>query len=169
MDDEEIQILISVPKRIAEAPSKDWKNEAFQRRKDFRLVSEDGEQFRAFARQSIVFPENFSIGLEFEPRDGSESIILIRCNGPHGDYNRAEKPNHPHFHSHIHMATEEAIAQGRRAESSATETDQFASVREAIRFFLNAVNLNFEEQHRHFADDVNLMLFELPENTDDAS
>jgi hypothetical protein len=170
MEDAEIQRLIRIPKRIAEAPSKDWKNELSQRRRDFRLVSSDGEEsFRAFARQSLVFPENFSIGLEFEPLDGSDSIILVRCNGPHGDYNRAAKPDHPHFHSHIHMASQEAIEKGFRAESNATETNRFASVREAMRFFLDLVNLNADEQQKYFQEDVTPTLFELPETTDDAS
>jgi hypothetical protein len=169
MDDAEIQRLISTPKRIAEAPSKDWRNDLAQKRKDFRLVSSDGaESFRAFARQSLVWPENFSIGLEFEPKDGSDCIILIRCNGPHGDYNRAAKPDHPHFHCHVHLATEAAISQGLRPESAAKESDKFASVKEAMRFFLETVNLNREEQDRYFADDVMPSLFELPENTNDA-
>jgi hypothetical protein len=65
------------------------KKESFQRRKDFRLESSDGsgEQFRTFARQNVAFPENLSIGLEYEPQDGQDATILIRCNGPHVEFN----------------------------------------------------------------------------------
>jgi len=65
------------------------KKESFQRRKDFRLESSNGsgEQFRAFARQNVAFPENLSIGLEYEPQDGQDATILIRCNGPHVEFN----------------------------------------------------------------------------------
>jgi hypothetical protein len=76
MNDAEIQRLIRVPKRVSEAPAKNWRQDLAQKRKDFRLTSIEGqESFRAFARQSMVFPENFSIGLEYEPTDGSDPII----------------------------------------------------------------------------------------------
>jgi hypothetical protein len=170
MNDVEIQRLIRMPKRISEPPAKHWRQDLAQRRKDFRLESIEGqESFRAFARQSNVFPENFSIGLEYEPSDGSDPIILIRCNGPHGDYNRGADPDHPHFHPHIHIATESAISAGERAERIASRTNEFLGVKEAMQFFLRTVSVNEEDQAIYFEEDITQLLFELPEANDDAS
>jgi hypothetical protein len=170
MNDAEIQRLIRVPKRISEPPSRNWRLDLAQKRKDFRLVSEDGQDsFRAFARQSLVFPENFSIGLEYEPTDGSDSVILLRCNGPHGDYNRAINPDHPHFHSHIHVATEAAMSAGERAEREATRTSEFVTSKEAVRYFLHAVNVDNDDQAQYFEEELTLTLFELGEGTVDAT
>jgi hypothetical protein len=169
MNDAEIQRLIRAPKKISEPPSRNWRLDLAHRRKEFRLVSVDGqESFRVFARQSTVFPENFSIGLEYEPTDGPDSVILFRCNGPHGNYNRAIDPDHPHFHSHIHIATEAAISAGERAERHATRSNEFVTIKEAMRFFLGAVNIDEEDQLQHFEDDVTLTLFELGEGDNDA-
>ena len=170
MNDAEIQRLIRLPKKISEAPSSTWKVDQAQRRKDFRLVSLDGqESFRAFARQSIQFPENFSVGLEYEPSDGSDGTVLMRCNGPHGDYNFALNPQHPHFHSHIHMATEAAISAGMRAEHNASRTNEFTTVKEAMRYFLDTINVDTDGQLEHFADEVMPTLFEIGEVEDDAT
>jgi hypothetical protein len=115
MTDVEIQRLLNLPKQISDPPSKNWRTEESHRRKDFGLASIDGEiRFRAFARQHIRFVENFSIGLEYLPDDGTEGVILMRCNGPHGDFNRATNSEHPHYHSHIHTASEAAIDAGCR-------------------------------------------------------
>jgi hypothetical protein len=128
VDDIEISRLIRTLKRITERPTKAWKDETYQRRKDFRLESADGggEKFRAFARQSTVYPENFSIGLEYDPPDAEDSVILIRCNGPHRDFNGQSNPEHPHFHPHVHKASSLAISKGERAEKYAERTDKFA-------------------------------------------
>jgi hypothetical protein len=72
MTDVEIQRLLKLPKQVSDPPTKNWRAEELHRRKDFGLVSKDGEaRFRAFARQHIRFPENFSVGLEYEPEDGT--------------------------------------------------------------------------------------------------
>jgi hypothetical protein len=161
MTDAEIQRLLDLPKQVSEPPSKTWKIEGLHRRKDFRLVSKDGEaRFRAFARQHSKFPENFSVGLEYEPDDRNECVILIRCNGPHGDFNRAKDPTHPHFHSHIHKATESAIQAGERAESRAAITTEFSTMKEAMRYFLNTVAVDSNDQARFFENDLRVTLFD---------
>jgi hypothetical protein len=164
MTDAEIQRLLSLPKQISDPPSKSWRTEELHRRKDFGLVSKDGEvRFRAFARQHVRFQENFSVGLEYEPDDGTDSVILIRCNGPHGDFNRSMNPTHPHYHPHIHTASAEAIEAGERAESHAEITKEFSSVKEAIRYFLNAVAVDVNDQARFFQDDLRATLFDMTE------
>jgi hypothetical protein len=164
MTDVEIQRLLKLPKQVSDPPTKNWRTEELHRRKDFGLVSKDGEcRFRVFARQHVRFTENFSVGLEYEPDDGSDSVILLRCNGPHGDFNRAVDPTHPHYHPHIHTASAEAIEAGERAESRAAITCEFSSVKQAIRYFLNAVAVDANDQARYFQDDLRATLFDMTE------
>jgi hypothetical protein len=164
MTDVEIQRLLKLPKQVSDPPTKNWRTEELHRRKDFGLVSKDGEcRFRVFARQHVRFTENFSVGLEYEPDDGSVSVILLRCNGPHGDFNRAVDPTHPHYHPHIHTASAEAIEAGERAESRAAITCEFSSVKQAIRYFLNAVAVDANDQARYFQDDLRATLFDMTE------
>jgi hypothetical protein len=161
MTDSEIQRLLDLPKQVFDPPGKTWRVEDMHKRKDFRLLSKDGEaRFRVFARQHIKFSDNFSIGMEYEPDDGSDCVILIRCNGPHGDFNRAMNPTHPHFHPHIHKATEAAIQAGERAESYAFITTEFSTIKEAMRYFLNAVAVDANDQARYFQDDLRATLFD---------
>ncbi len=162
VNDTEISRLIGLPKKLTIPPSKTWKDESFQRRKDFCLEAEGegAEKFRAFARQSKVYPENFSIGLEYEPQDGADPIILIRCNGAHGDFNGQINPEHPHFHPHVHKASNRAISSGERAEKYAERTDKFVTVQQAMRFFLQAVNVDTNEQNRFFEEDLRTTLFD---------
>ena len=74
----------------------DWRN-------DMKMVSKGHPgEFNAFFRRSEDFPENFSIGLSYDPKDGSGEITLLRCNGPHGVFNGTFDPTHPHWGYHIH-------------------------------------------------------------------
>jgi hypothetical protein len=117
-------------------------------RNDMRLASVEGDaEFRVFMRKNDKFPENFSIGLVYLPRDGSGEIPLLRCNGPHGGYNAAFDPSHPHHAPHVHTTTEEMIASGNRPESSADVCEEYASYEEALQYFLRTVNVANAMQH----------------------
>lgn len=101
-------------------------------------------------RTHSVFDENFSIGLVYVPKDGSGEMVLLRCNGPHGEYNASFDPQHPHTEYHVHRASEEAIRAGLRPEKRAQRTNAFASYREAVAFFLNEIHVT--EAAVHFPD-----------------
>lgn len=61
-------------------------------RNDMELESLDGNHgFRAFMRQSLEFTEDFSVGLEYLPKDEPGRFCLVRCNGMHGGHQV-----HPH-------------------------------------------------------------------------
>lgn len=107
-------------------------------------------EFLVFLRQNDDFPENFSIGLTYRPNDGTGDVTLLRCNGPHGEYNGKLDPNHPHWGFHVHKATVEAMDAGLRAEKNAEKVDDYASFKEAIQYFLNAVNLKRSEAEKRF-------------------
>lgn len=76
--------------------------------------------------------------------------MLLRCNGPHGEYNANFDPQHPHGEFHVHRATEEAIRAGLRSEVFASRTKEFASYREALSYFLREVNI--VDAANYFAD-----------------
>lgn len=111
-----------------------------------RLTSIDGEHsFQAFMRQNNVFRENFSVGLVYLPEEGS-TIEICRCNGPHGPHAMWEH----HDHCHIHKATESNILEGFREDSFIEITAEYRTYEEAVRFFLNYVNVNEECLRRSF-------------------
>lgn len=106
----ELDELISCPKIITEAPKRQMRLEGSQRRNDMRLREKAGNRdFGVFMRMHDEFQENFSIGLKHDPRDGSGEVILLRCNGPHGEYNNRFDASHPHTEYHVHRAREAAI------------------------------------------------------------
>ncbi len=91
----ELQALLVVPKLISEPPRREMKLDRGHWRNDMRLRSVEGDRdFRVFMRKSEEFPENFSIGLTYRPNDGGEEIPLLRCNGPHGEFNRTFDAEH---------------------------------------------------------------------------
>lgn len=138
----EIDRLISCPKRIVDPPRQDMRREGGHLRNDMRLQPIEGPgEFRVFIRINTHFKDNFSIGLAFNPRDGSGEFILLRCNGPHGAYNDSFYPEHPHFGFHIHRATEDALRTGIRAEKNAQSSDAFDSFDGALQYFLNVTNI----------------------------
>ena len=151
--DTEISTLIECPKVISEAPKKDFKSNGAHLQKDMRLISEGvNGDFSVFFRQSTEFPENFSIGLMYHPNDGRESITLLRCNGPHGEYNGKLDPNHPHWDFHVHKATEQAQDAGMKAERNADKVTDYAFFEEAIQYFVKLVNVDRNEAQKHFPD-----------------
>lgn len=143
--------FLAIPKLISDPPRREMRLERGHWRSDMRLKSIGGdEDFRVFMRKSEEFAENFSIGLVYIPKDGSGEIVLLRCNGPHGEFNRTFDPSHPHYTFHIHLAKEAAIAFGERAESYAAPCSEFASYEEALQYFIRTVNI--ENAGEYFPD-----------------
>ncbi len=139
---QEIDNLIACPKVVSEPPKRDMKLDRGHFRKDMRVKSTDDKlEFRVFMRRSQDLPENFSIGLAFLAKDGSGELILLRCNEPHGGYNDAFDPGHPHWDYHVHRASAEMIDAGLRPEKAATANMDFASYEEAEQYFLRATNV----------------------------
>jgi hypothetical protein len=150
----DIDDLISCPKEISDPPKKEMKLNGAHWRNDAKLKASDGKtgEFSMFMRKNEDFPENFSIGLSYNPRDGRSEITLLRCNGKHGDFNKSFDPTHPHSDFHIHRAKETAIDEGLAPEKDAAKTDEFASFEWALQYFVRAVNLNPEDAHKYFPD-----------------
>ncbi len=136
----EIDDLIATPKVITEPPKQEFRSERGHKRNGMRLQSLNGEQeFTVFMRINEDFPENFSIGLEHSPHDERGTILLLRCNGPHGEFIGQPELPRPHFLHHVHKAGAANLDAGLRAEANAKATDAYASYKEAFRYFLKII------------------------------
>ena len=77
--------------------------------------------FSIYQRQNRADRSDFSCGIAYLPR-GGPPLTLARYNGPghaHGDIA---------WRSHIHRATEEAIAAGGKPEREAEETGRYGTL-----------------------------------------
>lgn len=148
---DEIEELIVCPKFVSEPPRKEMRQDRGHFRNDMRLKSTDEKyEFRVFIRRNEDFPENFSIGLAFLPKDGTGELILLRCNGPHGAFNDHFDPEHPHFDFHVHRASASMIEAGLRAEKFGEVNRDFASYEEALQYFVR--NANITDARTYFGD-----------------
>ena len=142
---EELEDLIKCPKLISVPPKDDFEVQKGNRKNQMRLVSVDNERlFYAFMRQSEKFPENFSIGLNYRPKEQAEEVYLIRCNYKHG-YSNDPINKETHFSFHIHWIQEQHLNSGIRKLRHKKSTDEYGTFQEAVMFFLKLVNVeNFE-------------------------
>ena len=139
----ELDELISCPKQVVDPPRKEMQSERGHQRNDMTLCSLDGKwRFSAFMRVNEQFPENFSVGLIYDPRDEPGDLTLLRCNGPHGEHeNSPMEKQQPHFGYHIHRGRADDINAGLLPENFAELTDAYASFLEALRHFVKLVNI----------------------------
>jgi hypothetical protein len=139
---DEIDSLIVCRKVITELARKEMRSERGSQRNNMTLRSEDGDlEFTVFMRINEDFRENFSIGLNYSPRDERGTLCLLRCNGPHGDFVGGSASRSPHFRYHIHRAKAGNIETGLKAEYGAEPTETYASYRDAFAFFLNEIRV----------------------------
>jgi hypothetical protein len=160
LTDEEIQFLISYPKVIITPPKTKLALTQGHYRNGMELSSEDGKyRFTVFMRINEVFQENFTIGLRYHPADDPESIILLRCNGPHGEHRGPLDSQDNHFWTyHIHLAREIIIRQGLRSEAYAEETDKYSNYNDALSFFLRYCNI--KNADKYFTNTIQGSLFD---------
>ena len=145
---EKIEALISCPKVVTDPPKKELKLENGHFRNNLELKSEDGElNFTVFIRINFDFPENFSIGLEYWPKEERGSICLLRCNGPHGEFVSSFDLPMTHFVHHIHKAKPENIEAGLRAEKGGEPTNGYGSYDQALSYFCQVINLKNVDQY----------------------
>jgi len=145
--DDDLAKLIACPKWVTVAPKKEPRIQGQMLRNDMELESLDGKySFRAYIRQSRQFPENFSIGMEYQPKEEPASFCLIRCNGTHGGHKL-----HPHHSTfHIHRSKAEDVNAGLRVERHIEATGGYAAFRDALRYFVMAVNIQAADLSQYF-------------------
>jgi len=148
-EQEYIENLFRCEKEIIEPPTKEYKEDRGHMKKNFTLCSADGSfLFRAFIRFNTKFPENFSIGLDYNPREEKGTICLLRCNGTHGE--NKQIPHHDSFH--VHKATAETINSDAKPESNIEITQEYGSIEQAIQYFLKFINLRQEDRNTYFPE-----------------
>ncbi|MCL4554845.1 MAG: hypothetical protein M1617_05110 [Actinobacteria bacterium] len=138
LTDAEIARLVGCSKTITDAPRREMLEENGHRRNDFKCTATDGdERFRVFMRQNSTYADSFSVGLAYFLPEGGE-IILVRCNGPHGEVvdDPMEGSASPHFGFHIHHATEDNISNARLPEAGGTITTEYGTFEDAMAYFV---------------------------------
>jgi len=144
--EELLEQLRTCEKKIIRAPG-EFKEESGHRKQDFEMMSvNDEHHFIGFTRQNLHFPENFSVGLLYNPRSERVKIMLLRCNGPHGGNVAIE--HHDQFH--IHYETAERIDTGKMSPAHVEITDRYASFHDAIQFFVKTINLIEQDRKQYF-------------------
>ena len=139
LNDQQIQDLISQPKRIVEKdPARGYRDEHRQRRCDLQLerVSDGKLCFSVFVRQNLTFVENFSVGLRYRTENpGVPIVILTRYNGPHGEF--GIQPDQHYAQPHIHRVTEVEMNSGSAhpQEKFRALTDRYSTLEECLRTF----------------------------------
>ena len=139
--DELIRVLIECPKQVIRPPKKMMAERRRNRCNDMRLRCDaNGQEFDVFIRVNMDFPENFSIGLRHCPPEGGRQELL-RYNGPHGAF-KARRGDQVHSaSSHIHLADEDSIKAGLRADHGGEKTDEYGiAYTQALTCFLQRVN-----------------------------
>ncbi len=145
--EEDLAQLIACPKRISRPPRKEMKTEGKHLRNDMELDSLDGKHgFRAFMRHSLDFSENFSIGLDYVPRDEPGSFCLMRYNGMHGGH--LEHPHH--LRCHIHRCKAEDVNIGLKDALHVETTEKYAAFRDALSCFLRDMKVQDAYLLEHF-------------------
>ncbi len=97
---------------------------------------------------------NFSVGLDYSPKEEKGTICLLRCNGPGGNL---QIPHHSSFH--IHLATAKTINAGLKPESNIEPTDEYATLEQAIQYFIKTIHLLTSDCVKYFPEKP-LELFE---------
>ena len=128
--DDELAELQALSKVVTN-PGARWVDKPGHRQRNFQLLAGDDEEiaFAIYQRLSVLDESDFSCGIAFLP-PGDTRLTLARYNGPshiHGEID---------FRPHIHRATAQAIAAGRKPESEADETDRFTTLDGAFRCLL---------------------------------
>lgn len=137
--DEELDSLCALRKQVTN-PGSRWTEKPAgapaHRQRSFKAVGKDTAEprFEIYQRQNLLDDEDFSCGIAHVGLDGSR-LTLARYNGPgheHGDIR---------YLTHIHRATAEAIAAGKKPEREAEETDRFTTLEGALACLIDDFNV----------------------------
>ena len=112
--------------------------------RNFTAETEGGAVYRIYQRQNLDDKRDFSCGLALVQR-GGKPLTLVRYNGSshaHGEIR---------YCCHIHLATAEALAAGRRIDSYAEETDRYKTLEGALACLIEdcavqGVSAKFDER-----------------------
>ena len=140
MNNEEITNLIRQKKNVLEKPLREFKDCGQDLRNKLLVVSDNKDNtFSVFMRKNKNLIDAFSIGLIYHPKNEAQ-IVLLRFNGNHGDHKNEDG-------SIVHIATQNAIENGYKAENFAEKTDKYTSFESALLYFLEFTNMIEAKQY----------------------
>ena len=128
--EDELESFRAMPKKVTNPRAKWIKKPSgmpVHSQRSFKAVGTGNEQqrFEIYQRQNLLDQSDYSCGIAYISLDGSR-LTLARYNGPghaHGDI---------FFRTHIHRATAESIASGKKPERVAEETDRYITLEGAL-------------------------------------
>ncbi len=136
--EEDLRAFRLMEKRV-ENPKARWlkkpRGKPVHRQRNFNVSGEEEKKaFLIYQRQNLEDESDFSCGISYLPR-GALPLTLARYNGP----------SHVHgeiiYRPHIHLASENAIRSGRKAEAYATVTNRFESLEGALSCLVEDYNV----------------------------
>ena len=144
--DKELADLRSMPKRVTN-PSARWldkpKSRPVHSQRVFQAEGQGDQEarFSVYLRQNLDDSSDFSCGISYHP-PGAPSLTLARYNGPSHEHGNIA------YRTHIHRASEQAIAAGKKPESEAEETDRFETLEGALACLIQDYKLmGLKAQH----------------------
>lgn len=158
---EELNYLIKCEKTITSPPKKVMTQDKGHYRNSMLLQSKDGvNNFSLFIRKNVKFEENFSIGLVYHPKDGSEKITIFRCNGPHGIHVNDFMEGKYHDSYHIHIAKDFNINAGKKSDLYAKSTQDYINLNEAILYCIKYCNIENADNYFNLDNGTQLTLLD---------
>ena len=155
LTDELIAELIGCPKKVTNAPKDSGVGRGSSKTK-FTLESVDGNHaFSGFISRNLTFQENFSIGLVYQQKDEKGTVVLIRVNGPHGPNENIAHHEGPH----VHLATAARINAGLKPEGHIEMGVPYATIEDAIQYFIRRINVIPVDRQKHFPPSDNQIDF----------
>lgn len=156
LTDSEILGLIRSAKTIAsKIPSKGYKEEDGHKRCEAVLRTTprkegNSEEFLVFIRQSLVFIENYSIGLRYNTKDKAlGSITLVRYNGSHGETSQAKDGHFSQPHIHRLTAAELQSSHASPQEKHRELTDRYLTFEQALKIFFEDIGVDNYSKYFH--------------------
>ncbi|QBQ96072.1 DUF6978 family protein [Paraburkholderia pallida] len=140
LTDARLSELIGMAKRVANPGARE-RVEGRHLRIDYRVVSVEGShEFSLFTRQSTRLRASYSAGLRWL-RQGRESVMLVRCNGPSHEHTNALEGDKISFGCHIHIATAHYLCANRSEEGFAEPTRAYANLAGALSHLVEMCNI----------------------------
>lgn len=143
LTDSFIDQLITCRKIISTPPKKEMIHDRQHLKNDMKVCSKDDQ-----------YNFSVSIGLKYHPADVPETIVLLRCNGPHGPHKLFDH----HSEYHIHISNAENMKLGIKPERHAIITNEYSTYDEALKFFIKKCNI--EGANEYFTTVKQLSLFD---------
>ena len=130
MDDQhlsnvDLNRLRSISKQVKNPGARWHTKPGRHQQRNFTAETEDGSFYRIYLRQNLDDEKDFSCGLALVRR-GGKPLSLVRYNGSshaHGEIK---------FRCHIHRGSAEALAEGKKIDSQADETDRYRTLDGAL-------------------------------------